>query len=76
MSKINSLKAILVVSVFGLIFSGYLTYKELFASESAVGCNPLGTPGTIFGYPPCVYGFFMYLIVGALSAFGLRSKKA
>jgi len=76
MKKVTALKSILVIAVLGLLFSGYLSYKEFFpASGEIVGCAPIGTPGTIFGYPPCVYGFFMYLVVGVVAFLGLRGSK-
>jgi hypothetical protein len=28
----------------------------------------------VFGYPACVYGFFMYVIIAGLAALGLRAK--
>lgn len=80
-----SLRIILGISFFGLLFSGYLSYQELCATgESTTGgivngviqpCPALGAPGTIFGYPACVYGFFMYLIIVTVSAWGLLAKR-
>lgn len=55
------------------MFSGYLTYRELFAS--ALACPSPGAPGTILGYPACVYGFFMYCALAAISAFGLTGAR-
>ena len=74
MKKISALKAILGVSLFGLIFSGYLSYQEFFG-ENDGGCDALGQPGTIFGYPPCVYGFFMYLVIATLATLGVKGEK-
>jgi len=74
--KITALRTILSVSIFGALFSGYLSYQELFKDTTEeVGCSPVGTPGTVFGYPACVYGLFMYLLVAVISFFGLREKK-
>jgi hypothetical protein len=67
------LRIIFVVSLAGLGFSGALTYRELFG-PAAVSCPAPGAPGTVFGYPACVYGFFMYLLIAGLSFFGLRAK--
>jgi uncharacterized membrane protein len=68
----RALQIILVVSIGGLAFSGYLTYLELFAAGPApTTCEPLGEPGTIAGYPPCVYGFVMYLVVATVAVVGL-----
>jgi uncharacterized membrane protein len=80
-----ALRIIFCVSLFGLCFSGYLSYQELFAgAESAGGgivngviqpCPALGKPGTLLGYPACVYGFFMYLLIVVTSAWGLLAKR-
>ncbi len=72
MTARRALQAILTVAVIGVVFSGVLTYRELFG---AVGrCPSPGAPGTVFGYPACVYGFFMYLLITGLAVAGLRAK--
>ena len=58
MSERTALKTIFGLSLFGSIFSGTLSYLELFGS--AASCPAVGAPGTIFGYPACVYGFGMF----------------
>jgi uncharacterized membrane protein len=73
MTKQRALQTILAVAVFGLVFSGILTYRELFGSGAAT-CPSPGAPGTVFGYPACVYGFFMYLLITAVTVAGLRAK--
>jgi hypothetical protein len=55
------------------VFSGVLTYREIWG-VSAVPCPAPGAAGTILGYPACVYGFFMYLAIAALSILGLRGR--
>jgi uncharacterized membrane protein len=75
MKRITALKTILGVSIFGMLFSGYLTYQEFFKKTEEVGCNPIGTPGTVFGFPPCIYGFFMYLLIVVISVLAIRGKK-
>jgi hypothetical protein len=35
----------------------------------------VGAPGTILGYPACVYGLLMYLLLVAVAAFGLRAER-
>ena len=70
----HALQATLVVSAGGILFSGFLTYRELFVN-SALACPSPGAPGTILGYPACVYGFFMYCAVAAISAFGLTGAR-
>ena len=74
MRPVRALQLILSLSVFGLLFSGVLSYRELFG-QSAISCPAPGAPGTVFGYPACIYGFFMYLAVAALAAAGLRGVR-
>ena len=69
----RALQIILAISVFGLLFSGVLTYHELFG-VSAESCPAPGAPGTVFGYPACVYGFFMYLTIAGIAGVGLRAR--
>jgi len=71
MRPLRALKIILGLSLFGTLFSGVLTWKELFGA-SAMSCPAPGAPGTVFGYPACVYGFFMYVAVALVAAAGLR----
>lgn len=73
MSMRRALQVILAIGLFGLIFSGTLTYQELFG-HAGTTCPSPGTPGTIFGYPACVYGFFMYLVIDIIAILGLRAK--
>ena len=76
----RALQIILGISLFGVAFSGVLSYREVFGQTAAV-CPSPGAPGTVFGYPACVYGFFMYLVVAATAVSGLiagrrsRSRK-
>ncbi len=69
MKSRTALKAIMWISMAGLLFSGYLSYGELFAQKCA-----LGTCSTVGGVPACVYGFFMYLIVFVISILGLKNR--
>lgn len=77
-SKI-SLKIIFVISIIGLLFSGYLSYMELWGggcSKALITCSVREEPVVNLGkIPACVYGFFMYLFIFFLSLFGLRSKR-
>ena len=73
MNMKRALWSILVVSLCGVVFSGVLTYRELFRQVNA--CTPLGQAGTILGYPPCIYGLVMYSLVAVLAAWGLASKR-
>lgn len=73
MTMRRALNVVLVISLIGVAFSGTLTYREL--CGRADGCSAVGAPGTILGYPACVYGLAMYLVLVAVSAFGLRSER-
>ena len=66
----RALYIILGISLFGVAFSGTLTYREVFA-HTAAACPSPGAPGTVLGYPACVYGFFMYLVIASTALVGL-----
>lgn len=74
MTMRRALQIILAIGLFGLIFSGFLSYRELFI-VGAGKCPAPGAPGTVLGYPACIYGFFMYLAVTAVAFAGLRSGR-
>lgn len=72
MDIILAMKMIFGIAVFGMCFSGYLTYGELFApTPGGAVCPTPGAAGTILGYPACVYGFFMYLLIVIISGWAL-----
>ena len=72
----RALTAILVISLIGVAFSGTLTYRELCgATPAGGGCSAVGAPGTILGYPACVYGLAIYLLLVAIASFGLAAKE-
>lgn len=75
MSERRALKAVLGISIFGACFSGTLTWRELFGN-AVLSCPSPGAPGTIFGYPACVYGFVMYTVLVIVAALGLRRPRA
>lgn len=70
----RALQIILGISVFGAVFSGVLSYREVFGT-TAVVCPAPGAPGTVFGYPACVYGFFMFLVLAGTAFGGLRLER-
>jgi uncharacterized membrane protein len=70
-----ALVVILLLGVAGLAFSGFLTYQELFADTGA-SCPSPGEPGTVLGYPACIYGFLMYLAIVVVAALGLARTRA
>jgi hypothetical protein len=70
MNSKSVLKIIALISGFGLLFSGYLSYSEIFAQTCAIGgCT------NIMSIPACVYGFVMYSIIFVLTIVGLKSKQ-
>jgi uncharacterized membrane protein len=71
MQKQTALQAILVISLIGVLFSGYLSYTEIFQKACALGT---GTCSNVFMIPSCVYGFIMYFVVLIISVMGLNSK--
>jgi uncharacterized membrane protein len=73
MKHTTALKTIMWISVVGVLFSGYLSYTEIFRQVCALG--NFGTCSNVFSIPACVYGFVMYLIVLIVSLCGLRGKK-
>lgn len=75
MKKESALKIILIVSIAGILFSGYLSYTELFAGFCGASKLGMGSCSKVLQIPACVYGFFMYLIVFIISIMGLNSKK-
>ena len=55
----NMKKAILILSIAGLIFAGYLSGVKFFSGSCALG---EGCP-YFLGYPACYFGFAMYLLL-------------
>jgi hypothetical protein len=74
MTKLLALKIILGIGIAGVLFSGYLSYKELFGT-CPLSCPAVGASGTVLGYPACIYGFVMYAILTIIAAIGLRANK-
>jgi len=70
-----ALKIILGISIAGLIFSGYLSYTELFAGYCGASKLGMGSCTNVLQIPACVYGFVMYLVVFILALLGIREKK-
>jgi len=61
---------ILLVSLVGILFSGYLTFNEF-----TKGSCPAGGCSTLLGLPVCVYGLIMYIILFVAALLGAREKK-
>jgi len=66
----TALTAILIISIAGLLFSGYLSYTELIQKTC-----PLGGCSNLLGLPVCVYGFCMYLEIFIISVCRLKYKE-
>ena len=73
MSMQRALQVILVLALAGVAFSGALTVREF--TTQAPGCSAIGAPGTILGYPPCLYGLVMYAATAVVAILGLRAKR-
>ena len=71
MTKQTALKTILVFSIAGMLFSGYLSYGELIKGICPIG----GGCTNLLGLPTCVYGFIMYALVFIFTILGLKAKK-
>ncbi len=70
----TALKSILGISIAGLLFSGYLSFGEIFKQNCTLGCSA-GDSGNLFGIPVCVYGFFMYLVIFIITSLSLINRK-
>ena len=71
MSMRRALQVVFAIGLMGMAFSGALTLRE-YTTAAEGGCTALGRPGTLFGYPPCVYGLVMYTIIAIVSGLGLK----
>ncbi|MDE1851450.1 MAG: hypothetical protein KGH69_02045 [Candidatus Micrarchaeota archaeon] len=61
-------KAIAILAVAGVVFSGYLTAYTY--ASGRPGCEVF-----YFGLPSCLYGFIMYLLIFTLSTLLFIAKK-
>ena len=77
MNSKTALKTVLILSIAGLLFSGYLSFYELFVPagclKAIVNCGT-NNPMSDASIPACVYGFIMYLIIFIVSIVGLKKK--
>jgi hypothetical protein len=75
MNKQFALKLIAFISFGGILFSGYLSYNELFAggcSSAVISCGT--TAVSIASIPVCVYGLAMYVFIFLISITGFFTK--
>lgn len=68
-----AIRIILGIGIAGLLFSGFLSYQELFAGGCEFGCTA-GEAGKLLGIPVCVYGFVMYLSIVVVSSLSLVKR--
>jgi len=74
MQKQTELKTIMWIAIVGMLFSGYLSYTELFAGFCGATQLGLGQCTNVFKIPACVIGFVMYLVVLIIAILGLKAK--
>ena len=61
---------IFALSLFGVLFAGYLSYRKLFSGTCALteGCS------FFLGWPTCVYGFSIFCLIFIFACVSLISK--
>lgn len=62
------LKAIFIISLIGVLFSGYLSYIEI-TTET---CKLESSCSSFLMMPACVYGLVMYFIIMLISLIGIK----
>jgi uncharacterized membrane protein len=71
MKKQTALKTLFWISLAGVLFSGYLSYTEIFQQVCVLGtCST-----TVFAVPSCAYGFVMYAAGLIISVMGIKSGR-
>jgi len=63
-------RSIFVLSIAGLLFSGYLSGIKFFSGT----CSFNETCPYVLGYPACYYGFFMFLVLFGSSLLMILKK--
>ena len=71
----TALLTVLVLGMAGLLFSGYLSYRELFGGGCSVDAPIRCGSFRLADLPACVYGFVMYLVITTVAALGLQRRK-
>ena len=75
MKRRTAFIVILCISIAGILFSGYLSYTEIFVGFCGASKLGIGNCTNVFQIPACVYGLVMYLAVLIVSILGLKGKK-
>jgi ABC-type phosphate transport system permease subunit len=73
MKSKTALVTITIIAAVGILFSGYLSYQELFAESCSTSFVRCGS-WTLADLPACVYGLVMYIVVFIVALLG--QKKA
>ena len=78
MESKTALSIISGISLVGILFSGYLTFKEVLAKFIVMPCvsetcSVASCSQQILGLPTCAYGLAMYLIVFVISLLGRKN---
>jgi len=73
MTTRQSLATVFWLGLLGSLFSGFLSVIETF-TPSATSCPVVGVPGTVLGYPACIYGFVLFLTLTIVAGLGLRER--
>ena len=71
MAMNNYLVAIFIISIAGILFSGFLSFKELFLTKTCSLKEKNCSAQKIAGIPVCVYGLIMYIVIFIISLVGI-----
>jgi len=70
----RTLIVIIIISIAGILFSGYLSYTELFAGFCGTEKLGMGSCTNVLRIPACVYGLIMYAAIFIISLIALLKK--
>lgn len=74
MKQKTAMLVALGVSIVGMFFSGFLSYRELFLNSCDLGFVRCGGGNIDLGLPACVYGLMMYTVLVIVLGLGLKRK--
>ncbi|MCK9568351.1 hypothetical protein M0R72_05360 [Candidatus Pacearchaeota archaeon] len=69
----NYFWTIFIISICGVLFSGFLSYRTLFSKSCSLKNRNCGET-KILGIPVCIYGLIMYLIILTISLLGILNN--
>ena len=72
MEKEGALRIIFWISLVGVLFSGYMSYMEIFNGMCGLGTCRVDIQ--IAYIPACIYGLFMYLAIMIVACCGLKCR--